>query len=147
MMLQLKSQFPLNKKAGMPSFVPTDEQRRIVEKAAGFGLPQERICQLIVSERTGKAIDKKTLGEAFRAELDRGMALADYAVAKSLYDQAVGGNVTAQIWWTKARMGWKETQVVENKTTDFDGMSSDEIAKALEERANQLGVKITLNID
>jgi hypothetical protein len=34
------------------------------------------------------------LAEAFRAELDRGMALADYAAAKSLFDQAVGGNVT-----------------------------------------------------
>jgi hypothetical protein len=58
-----------------------------------------------------QAIDKKTLAEAFRAELDRGMALADYAVAKSLYDQAVGGNVTAAIWWTKARMGWSENKL------------------------------------
>ena len=32
------------------------------------------------------------------------MVLADYEVAKSLYEQAVGGNVTAAIWWTKARM-------------------------------------------
>ncbi len=32
------------------------------------------------------------------------MVLADYEVAKSLYEQAVGGNITAAIWWTKARM-------------------------------------------
>jgi len=55
--------------------VPTDEQRKIVEKAAGFGLPQEKICQLVISERTGKPVYKKTLAEAFRAELDRGMAV------------------------------------------------------------------------
>jgi type IV secretory pathway ATPase VirB11/archaellum biosynthesis ATPase len=75
----------------LPRFVPTDEQRKIVEKAAGFGLPQEKICQLVISERTGKPVYKKTLAEAFRAELDRGMAVTYYNVAKLLYDQAVGG--------------------------------------------------------
>jgi len=144
---ELKSQFPLCKKAGMPRFGPTDEQRRIVEKASGFGLPQEKICQLIISERTGNPIDKKTLAEAFRAELDRGMALADYAVGNALYERAVGGNVTAQIWWTKARMGWKETQVIENKKAHLDRMSAEDLAKAIEERANKLGIKIKLSID
>jgi hypothetical protein len=67
----------------LPRFVPTDEQRKIVEKAAGFGLPQEKICQLVISERTGKPIDKKTLAEAFRAELGRGMAVTDSRVSGS----------------------------------------------------------------
>ena len=132
---------------GMTIFEPTDEQRRIVERAAGLGLRQDKVCQLIISPRTNGPISKETLEKHFRAELDRGMALADYAVAKSLYDQAVGGNVTAQIWWTKARMGWKETQVVENRATGFEGMSAEEIAKEIEERANKLGVKIKLSID
>jgi hypothetical protein len=80
--------------------------------------------------RFGKPIDKRTLAEAFRAELDRGMALADYAVAKSPYDQAVGGNVTAAIWWTKARMGWSETHVVkDNDETRFDRMTEEEVIK------------------
>jgi len=104
---------------GMPIFEPTDEQRRIVERAAGFGLPQDKVCQLIISPRTNGPISKETLEKHFRAELDRGMALVDYEVGKSLYERAVGGNVTAQIWWTKARMGWKETQVVENRATGF----------------------------
>jgi hypothetical protein len=64
----------------MPKFEPTDEQRKTVERAAGFGLPQDKICQLVVSDRTGRPIDER---KAFRAELDRGMALADYAVANS----------------------------------------------------------------
>jgi hypothetical protein len=72
----------------MPKVESTDEQRKIVAKAAGFGL-QDKICQLVISERTGRPIDKKILAAAFRA--DRGMALADYEVAKSLYGQAVGG--------------------------------------------------------
>ena len=35
---------------------PTAKEREIVEKAAGFGLPHDKICQLIVSERMGKPI-------------------------------------------------------------------------------------------
>ena len=57
------------------------------------------------------ALDHLALVSAFRAELDRGMAQAHCDVAKSLYDQAVGGNVTAAIWWTKAHMGWSETVI------------------------------------
>ena len=38
---------------------------------------------------------------------------------ESLYQQALAGNVTAQIWWTKGRMGWKEKTVSE--VTGKDG--------------------------
>jgi hypothetical protein len=43
------------------------------ERAAGFGLPQDKICQL-----------------------DRGMALADYQMADALYTNAVEHNNTAE---------------------------------------------------
>src|SRR5215510_11959314 len=46
--------------AGMPAYAPTAKERKIVEKAAGFGLPHDKICQLIVSERTGKPIGLNT---------------------------------------------------------------------------------------
>jgi hypothetical protein len=52
-----------------------------------------------------------TLRSAFRHELDVGHVKANSAVAESLYQQAIKGNVTAAIWWTKARTGWKETTV------------------------------------
>jgi hypothetical protein len=74
------------------------QRAEIVERAAGFGLPHDEICQLIVSERTGKPIDAKTLRSAFRAELDRSIAAADSAVANALYNNAVhSNNVAAQI--------------------------------------------------
>jgi hypothetical protein len=65
--------------------------RKLRLSLPNFDLPQEKICQLVISERTGKPVYKKTLAEAFRAELDRGMAVTYYNVAKLLYDQAVGG--------------------------------------------------------
>jgi hypothetical protein len=55
---------------------------------------------------------------AFRHELDVGHVIANSAVAQSLYQQAINGNVTAAIWWTKARMGWKETTVQQFQDAD-----------------------------
>jgi hypothetical protein len=93
-----KKQNPVNKKeraGGMPTYAPTVKERKIVEKAAGFGLPHDKICQLIVSERAGKPIDPKTLREVFRVELERGVAVADSEVANALYNNAVHSNNVA----------------------------------------------------
>ncbi len=86
---QLSPQSPVNKKGphwGHAGLRAHRQEREIVEKAAGFGLPHDKICQLIVSERAGKPIDAKTLRSAFRPELDRGVAVADSAVANALYN-------------------------------------------------------------
>jgi hypothetical protein len=45
----------------MPAYASTAKEREIVERAVGFGLPHKHICELIVSERTGKPIDLDTL--------------------------------------------------------------------------------------
>ena len=110
---------PVHKKAGMPRFEPTPEQRKTVETMAGHGIPHVDIARVIISPRTGRDIDATTLRAAFRHELDVGHVKANSAVAQSLYQQAINGNVTAAIWWTKARMGWKET--VQQQFWDQDG--------------------------
>jgi len=114
--------------AGRRRFEPTDEQRKQVESMAGFGIPQDDIAALIHSPSTGKPIDPKTLRKAFRVELSTGETKANVAVGQSLFRQAVGapavydaqGNciraeqapvVSAAIFWSKARMGWRETSV------------------------------------
>jgi hypothetical protein len=89
-------------------FEPTRQQRDMVEALVGYGMPYLEICRLVLNPRTGKPIDTKTLMKAFRSELDVGATKANAKVAESLFKQATGGNVTAQIWWTKCRMGWKE---------------------------------------
>ncbi len=35
-------------------------------------------------------------------------AVADGAVVSATYKAAIDGNVTAQIWWTKNRIGWRD---------------------------------------
>jgi hypothetical protein len=67
-----------------------------------FGVQQSEIASLI-------ACDAKTLRKYYRHELDIGATEANVHVAKSLFNLAVKGrNVTAQIFWLKARAGWRE---------------------------------------
>jgi hypothetical protein len=94
---------------GRPRFNPTQEQRDRVEAMAGFGIRHEEIARLVINPSTGKPIDDTTLRIHFRLELDTGVTKANTAVASKLYKMATEqGNVTAMIWWTKARMGWRE---------------------------------------
>jgi len=95
-------------RTGYHPFVPTKEQRDNVEALAGYGIAHEEICRLVINPRTGRPIDDKTLRRHFRSELGTGYVKANAKVVQSLYAQATGGNVTAAIWWTKARMGWAE---------------------------------------
>ncbi|HEY2773205.1 MAG TPA: hypothetical protein VGK20_04030 [Candidatus Binatia bacterium] len=79
---------------------PTDETRRVVEEASGLGLPQAQVGLLI-------GVSEKTLRLHYREELDRGMAVANAAVARSLFRAATAdGNVTAMIFWCKTRLRW-----------------------------------------
>lgn len=95
---------PKAKKAGRPPHKPTDESRATVEAMAGYGILQTDIGVVV-------GVSKPTLEKHYRAELDTGAIKANSKIAESLYKQATSGNVTAAIWWSKARMGWKETQV------------------------------------
>jgi hypothetical protein len=108
-----------NKKAGMPRFEPSPEQRKVVQQMASFGVPHRDIALVIVNPRTECPIDDVTLRKHFRRELDIGHVLANNEVVKSLFEQAKKGNVTAAIWWTKARLGWRETTV--QQFLDHDG--------------------------
>ena len=78
----------------------------------GFGIQQAEMARLL-------EIDAKTLRLHFRRELDTGMIEANVRVAQALYTNATKHNNTAaQIWWTRARMGWKSEQDVNIGGTD-----------------------------
>ena len=54
-------------------------------------------------------ISADTLTKYYRKELDDGRIDANAAIARSLFDTARSGNLTAQMFWLKTRAGWKET--------------------------------------
>lgn len=95
---------------GKPAINITEEMRRQVLAMAGFGLKQDEIASVI-------GVSEKTLQRRCKEELHKGVHVANSQVLSSLFYQATkGGNVTAAIFWAKARCGWRETQLFEVKS-------------------------------
>lgn len=95
---------------GRKPFAATNEQRKIVERAAAIGIRQDMIPLLIAGEGE-KPIDKSTLRKYFELELRAGAAKATFNVANNLYSMATGTGrqaATCAIFWMKTRAGWKE---------------------------------------
>jgi hypothetical protein len=90
-------------------FQVTDAMRTEVQSLAARGVPHESIAAII-------GCDAKTLRKHCRHELDRGMAEANSQVAGALFENAIRGNIAAQIFWAKTRMGWRESKEPENPT-------------------------------
>ena len=96
------------KRITKPSFKPTDDERNLVEQMTACGIPQESQCLVI---RDG--IDDKTLRKHFRRELDTAATKANTKVAGTLFSKAMGGDTAAMIWWSKTRMGWKDSSALQ----------------------------------
>jgi hypothetical protein len=81
----------------------TPETCKMVETAAGIGLPHDTIAKLV-------GVTGKTLRRKYRVQLDQGMAKAHFNVAKTTYEQAISGrSPTLTIWYEKTRIGMRET--------------------------------------
>lgn len=97
--------------AGGHRFKPTEEQRNLVAMAAAVGLPHEDIAELL-------RVSRNSLEKHFSEELSLGTLHASLRVGNNLFkiataDPPLPGTVTAAIWWTKARMGWRSTTPAE----------------------------------
>lgn len=83
-------------------YLPTNAQRERVMRFVGYGFTRPDIAKAL-------GIDEGTLRKHFRHELDTGALEANAAVIGALYNAAVHKNsVPAQIYWTKARAGWRD---------------------------------------
>jgi len=91
---------------GRKAYSPTDEERKQVEIMASVGIIHEQIAAYL-------DICADTLTKYYAKELRTSAIKANAKVAGSLYQQAISGNVTAQIFWCKTKMGWKEKSEVE----------------------------------
>jgi predicted transcriptional regulator len=96
---------------GRPNHAPTPEQRQLCELAAVIGTTHHDIAQLL-------GITTKTLLKHYRKELDLGKTRANVKVGGALYNAAVKGNTSAQIFWMKAQAGWREVNRVEHANAD-----------------------------
>ena len=89
------------------AFIVNDAMREQVRVLAARGVPQDDIAKIV-------GCDPKTLRKYLRGELDRGMAEANSRVIGALFDNAISGNIAAQIFWAKTRAGWREPKEPEN---------------------------------
>jgi hypothetical protein len=90
---------------GTPPFVPTEDQRKLVKQASIF-MTNAQVADFI-------GISETTLKKYFPEELKLGAKQANINVGSALYKSAMGGNVTAQIFWCKTRLQWKEVDRTE----------------------------------
>ncbi len=92
------------------------DSRNRVKLMAIAGIGQDDIARVM-----GFCVE--TLVAHYREELDLALIEANTKVAGNMLMMATGPRdqkttVTAAIWWTKARMGWKDTSRVENTGAD-----------------------------
>jgi hypothetical protein len=125
--------------SGRKPFVPTTEDRKRVEAMAGWGVPREQIAALIAN---GISLD--TLDKYFKDELLCGVAKANAKVGQTFFSKCVDErDTTSIIWWTKTRMGAKDTSRIEHvspdgtmspKGLDVSGLSDSALAEIMEAR-------------
>ena len=106
-------------------FIPTDEHRKIVKDMATAGLTMSMISLMVRWPHNDRPVSCKTLMRHFEHELYEGTMGANVAVGGALFKNAMAGNVSAQIFWAKTRMGWRETaQRVELTGKDGEKLDS-----------------------
>jgi hypothetical protein len=103
--------------AGAAIWEPSPKELQQVEVMAGLGLSHKQIALVL-------GITPYVLRSQCPDVLDRAEMLMNLKVGANLYKMATGSiternTIQAAIWWTKARMAWKDTSRVE--TTGANG--------------------------
>ena len=129
--------FPDNKEmanpkgAGRKPYAPNQKDSDIIAMMTASGIPQVNIGRCI-------GIDVKTMKKYYKTEMECSADMANATVAQSLFQQAINGNIKAAIWWTKSRMGWKET-----RDQNVNVTNSDDLVKRIQEgRARVAAAKL-----
>lgn len=109
-------------------FHPTDEQRSMVRAMAGYRIPQDEMCLLIINPKNKLPISLITLRKHFSEEIRQGYAHLKTRIMAATVRNALGeveqlpdgrsrvlreGNVTAQIWLGKTLLGMREKVDIE----------------------------------
>lgn len=112
----------LSKKRAKPrrDYEPTQDERDAVTRMIGFGFTHANIAAVL-----GLGLD--LFRKSFSREIECGSTVVNMKVANKLYQATQrrdSAGVTAAIYWTKARMGWKERSVTELVGEDGDDIKT-----------------------
>jgi hypothetical protein len=103
-------------KQGNQGYEPSDANRNQVRMMSAVGITQADIASFL-------GISVNSVRRHFEEELRLGGIQANMQVGGNLFKMATGSpevksTIAAAIWWTKARMGWKDTSRIENTGPD-----------------------------
>lgn len=122
----------------------TSEGLTLLEGWARDGLTDEQIAHNMNISVSTLHEWKKNFSE-FSDSLKKGKEVADYEVENSLYENALAGNITAQIFWLKNRRPdkWRDKPADNTndseQTTEYDALTASlkQLAKEIEENADK----------
>jgi len=104
---------PKRSKGGRPKgskalnkFNPTEQQRHLVVMMTANGVKHGEQARAL-------GCGERTLQKYFKEELAFGKMKATANVSGALYQNAMEGNVSAQIFWLKSQGGWREADRLE----------------------------------
>lgn len=86
---------------GRKAWKPSSEDLKMVELMCIAGVTHQQISEVM-------KVDFKTLKKNCSEILAIAKPKANSKIAGALFNNAMKGNVTAQIFWLKTRAGWKE---------------------------------------
>lgn len=85
----------------------TEKELEQIETMAGIRLPRKYMARIMgMSEGYFNQLMK--LDDALRLRIEKGQAVASANAFQTLYSQAIGGNMTALIFWMKTQEGLRE---------------------------------------
>ena len=120
-----KRQRPCNGKKGMPPFIPTEEQRRVVMVMVAGGIQYLEIAAAL-------KIGTTTLKKHFRDELNHGLTRANTQVVAHLYNQTKVNVRAAEFWLTNRDSSrWAHKQRIDG-TMDLNISLADRVKRAKE---------------
>ena len=126
-------------------FIPSEEDREFVKILSTMGITIDIAIKLVKNVDGGRGIPLDTFFKHFREEWQTGGMVANAKVANALYNSAINGDVTAQIFWCKTKLGWRTTEQVELGTPgqfDNDSRTIAQRTAVVFERAQRLGIVI-----
>jgi len=98
-----------------PYHIPTKAMRDTVTLHTLVGTPQETLCTVL-------GISPRTLRKHYRSELDTSVANANAKIGGALYNKAINGDTSAQMFWLKTRAGFREQEREKENKNDSSEM-------------------------
>ena len=99
---------------GRPSIQRDPKLAEQIQAMRQYGTSLEDVSRAI-------GISVPTLKKLYPGELEKGVALANVAVGKKLFERCMAGDVVALIFWAKTQMGWREKDKKDNNPEDNTG--------------------------